>query len=246
MDLGLLLLSIGAASMTGTATLAYRDYHAWRALGPGGLPPTWRGWWRATRWRAMARSPFELRTLRKRSSDPSDVATLDDLRPRRGDRPRIGPHPVPHRQLSDHAPEHAKTMLRKAFDARVEADPERLMFARSHFEKHNEAVTLRPALCRHGDARRTRGEIGHIHPSDGSMHVVLSASDAIVVIERGWGQLHGLAGFALDLPLTYTLIYAPRDEQEAAIDGRILDAAISYMTGAGMPDRAEENPAATA
>ena len=40
----------------------------------------------------------------------------------------------------------------------------------------------------------THAEIGHMHPTDGSMHMILSPSDAKVVIESGWGELHGLAG----------------------------------------------------
>ena len=62
------------------------------------------------------------------------------------------------------------------------------------------------------------------------MHMILSPSDACHVIERGWGELHGLAGHAFDLPPTYTLIYAPRDDAEAATVMRMLDAAIAYMT----------------
>ena len=98
----------------------------------------------------------------------------------------------------------------------------------SHFEKHTAAVTLRPA-CRHGvDARLARGEIAHIHPSDGSIHMVLGPSDTRTVIERGWGERHGLAGIALGLPATYTLIYAPRDREEVDTIAAILDAAIAH------------------
>ena len=124
-----------------------------------------------------------------------------------------------------------RARLSAAFDARVAQDPGRLSYALSHFEKTNQAVTLQARLCRHTDARATHGEIAHIHPSDGSMHMVLSASDAAAVVERGWGERHGLAGVALGLPLTYTLIYAPRDEAEVRTDARILDAAVAYMAG---------------
>ena len=61
------------------------------------------------------------------------------------------------------------------------------------------------------------------------MHMILSPSDACTAIERGWGELHGLAGHAFDLPPTYTLIYAPRDDSEFASVMRILDAAVAYM-----------------
>ena len=143
---------------------------------------------------------------------------------------------MPHRQLTQRAPEAVRASLSAAFDARVAQDSGRIGYALSHFEKTTQAVTLQARLCRHADARASHGEIAHIHPSDGSMHMVLSASDAAIVVERGWGERHGLAGVALGLPLTYTLIYAPRDEAEVRTDLEILDAAIAYMTSvAGGP-----------
>ena len=48
---------------------------------------------------------------------------------------------------------------------------------------------------------------------------------------------------ALGLPLTYTLIYAPRDEAEVGVDAAILDAAITYMAGtAAAADHLQETP----
>lgn len=209
------------------------DYRQWRALGVGGLPQSWRGWLRTTLWRLRKNNPFDLEVLRARQGSPDDVATLAALPRRAGPRPRVAPHPVPHRQLTEHAPDAMRARLSVAFDARVAQDPGRLSYALSHFEKTNQAVTLQAQLCRHKDARATHGEIAHIHPSDGSMHMVLSASDAASVVERGWGERHGLAGVALGLPLTYTLIYAPRDEAEVRTSAAILDAAVAYMAGVG-------------
>lgn len=214
------------------AIWALDDYRRWRALGVGGLPPTWRGWLRMTRLRMRMKDPLDPAPLRARQGSPEDVAALRGLPERAGKRPRVAPHPVPHRQLTDHAPQALRAELKTLFDARVAADPVRLTYALSHFEKNHEAVTLRDHLCCHADARATHGEIAHIHPSDGSMHMVLSASDAGLVVERGWGERHGLAGVMLGLPLTYTLIYAPRDGSEVEIDGMILDAAVAYMANA--------------
>ena len=168
-----------------------------------------------------------------RQGSIEDVDTLAHLPERAGARPRVAPHPVPHRQLTDHAPPAVLARLVAAFDAAVEGDPERLRWAMSHFERNNRAVTLREGCCSHADALATRGEVAHVHPSDGSMHMVLSASDAARVVERGWGERHGLAGVAFGLPLTYTLIYAPRDAGEVEVDTAILGAALAYMTGAG-------------
>ena len=219
-----------AAAGAGVLAWAVADYRAWRALGPGGLPSTWRGWLTTTRLRLQKRDPLALDALLGLRGEPEDVATLADLTSRSGARPRVGPHPVPHRQLTDHAPSALRGALTDAFAARAEADADRLELVRSRFERHNLAVAARADLRRHPVAFSACGEAGHVHPSDGSMHMILSPSDACTAILRGWGELHGLAGHAFDLPPTYTLIYAPRDADEVASVMRILDAAIAYMT----------------
>jgi hypothetical protein len=213
------------------ALWARRDYMAWLALGPGGLPSTPRGWLRMTSLRLQARNPFDVTGLRGTTGRGHDRAVLVDLPMRSGQRPRVSPHPVPHRQLTDHASPMLKAALLQTFEDCVASDPASLDYALSHFEKNNRAVTLRRELCFHADAHAARGEIGHIHPTDGSMHMILSPSDASCVIERGWGELHGCAGRALDLPATYTLVYAPRDPTELAIVRSILDAAKNYIAG---------------
>ena len=222
----------GAIAGAGAGLLAWAvaDYRTWRALGPGGLPSTWRGWLTTTRLRLQMRDPLALEALQGLRGEPDDVETLADLPTRLGARPRVGPHPVPHRQLTDHAPPELRVTLADAFAARAAGDAERLELVRSRFEKHNLAVTARAGLRRHPVACSACGEAGHVHPSDGSMHMILSPSDACTAIARGWGELHGLAGHAFDLPWSYTLIYAPRNAEEVASVMRILDAAIAYMT----------------
>ncbi|HVR89688.1 MAG TPA: hypothetical protein VHG29_01170 [Novosphingobium sp.] len=222
----------GAIAGAGAGLLAWAvaDYRAWRALGPGGLPSTWRGWLTTTRLRLQMRDPRALEALQRLRGESHDVETLADLPSRLGARPRVGPHPVPHRQLTDHAPPELRETLAESFAARTAADAERLELVRSRFEKHNLAVTARADLRRHPVACAACGEAGHVHPSDGSMHMILSPSDACTAIARGWGELHGLAGRAFDLPPSYTLIYAPRNAEEVASVMRILDAAIAYMT----------------
>lgn len=189
----------------------------------------------------IKRDPLDLSVLRTGIGAPDDVRTLSDLPRRRGRRPRVGPHPVPHRQLDEHAPAAVLRSLEAVFDAKVAAEPSRLTYAQSYFEKHNRAVTLRCPECGHDDARATRGEVGHIHPSDGSMHMILGCSDAAAVIAAGWGERHGLAGVTLGLPLTYMLIYATRDAHEVDVVARILDAAVTHMVGAA-PTRIEIDP----
>lgn len=218
----------GAAGAVAAGLWAVGDYRRWRALGPGGLPATWRGWLTTTRLRLRTRDPLALEPLLARLGEAGDHLRLADLPPRAGERPRIAPHPVPHRQLDQRAGEAALAALRAVFERAVSSDTERLVFAQSWFEKRNRAVTAR--MCGCADAHASHGEIAHIHPADGSMHMILGPSDALAVIRAGWGERHGLAGIALGLPLTYTLIYAPRDERDVAAIERILAAAIAHMT----------------
>ena len=220
-----LLLGAGGIAAAGLGW-AIADYRAWRALGPGGLPGSPSGWWRMTRLRMAKRDPL---ACPPRDADAS-MATLEDLPYRRGARPRVAPHPVPHRQLDAHAPAPLIRTLQGTFENAACADPARLSMATSHYEKHNQAVTLGAPWRRHADARVAHGEIGHVHPSDGSMHMIVSPADARIVIERGWGERHGLAGVRLGLPSSYMMIYAPRDEADVSAVSSILGAAITYMT----------------
>ncbi len=208
---------------------AVGDYRAWRALGPGGLPPTWRGWLRTTRWRLVMQDPLALEPLERRRGGPADLSSLHDLPRRAGPRPRVAPHPVPHRQLTDVGSPALRSATSALLEEKVNADPARLELARSHFEKSIPAITLKAGMRHHADVCAACGEVGHVHPSDGSLHMIVSASDARAIIERGWGERHGLAGSHLGLPLTYLMIYAPRDEGELAVTSSILDAAIAYQ-----------------
>jgi len=65
------------------------------------------------------------------------------------------------------------------------------------------------------------------------MHVSLSPVDAKLVIERGWGQRFGLSGTVL--PVTYVMVYAPRQGEEEEGDlnvvERIVGAAVKFMLG---------------
>ena len=223
---GRLTLLIGAFAGAGVAAWAVRDYRQWRSLGPGGLPANWRGWLTTTRWRLTMRDALSVDGL----PEPSGQSRLAELPRRAGQRPRVAPHPVPHRQLDQHASPALLTALNACFDRAVAADPS-LIFAQSHFEKRHRAVTARSCGC--PDAVASHGEVAHIHPTDGSMHMILAPGDARAVIEAGWGERHGLAGVAMGLPPTYTLVYAPRDERQVATIGHILVAAIAHMTAIG-------------
>ena len=220
-----------SALVLGTATLAAvaaRDYKAWYALGAGGVPHNPRGWLLTTGLRTLKREPLSPKVYQRSIGEPADRSGLADLPRREGDRPKVAPYPIPHRQLDQPGDPAARDRVRDGFDEAVHADTS-VFWHLSGFEKHTNAVTVVPHLLTHATARQTHGELAHIHPGDGSMHMIFSPSDAATVLETGWGERHPLAG-RLRLPLTYLLIYAPRTQQDADATLMLLNASLAYMT----------------
>ena len=140
----------------------------------------------------------------------------------------IGVHPVPHRQLDQLPGAPTTQRIVATFDDLVNRRPDLLRYELSFFEKRNQAVFLRDPVSGHADAKASHGEIAHVHPSDGSMHMIFGAGDARVVMEAGWGECHPLAG-RLNLPDTYILVYPPRDANEMEMTRQLLEAAVSHM-----------------
>jgi hypothetical protein len=226
---GKLAAMIAGAGAAAAGVWVYRDYQKWLALGPGGLPYNCRGWMTTTRMRLQKCDPLDASALVDLPGAPLELGCLQDLPSRIGPRPSIGVHPVPHRQLDQLPDEAMKRCIEQLFDARVERERELVEYKLSYFEKWNYAVTLREPESGHADALASHGEIGHVHPSNGSMHMILNRADARTVIEHGWGERHPLAGVMLALPATYLLIYPPRDSDELEVTGRLLDVAIAHM-----------------
>ena len=72
-------------------------------------------------------------------------------------------------------------------------------------------------------------EIAHMHDSEGSLHLTLHPRDAAIVIERGWGERHPLAGrWLLE---GFMMIYAPKGEDELATVMEIVRAAAWWVGG---------------
>jgi hypothetical protein len=60
----------------------------------------------------------------------------------------------------------------------------------------------------------------------GSMHLCLTLQDAALVLEKGWGERHVLAGGdGAKVPRGLVLVYAPRTHDEIAVSLQILKAA---------------------
>ncbi len=74
-------------------------------------------------------------------------------------------------------------------------------------------------------------EFAHLHPlPDGSLHMTLPPDVREMVIARGWGIPHPLAGYPTVSPATM-LVYAPRDENERAVVKALVGAAERFARG---------------
>ena len=113
----------------------------------------------------------------------------------------------------------------------AKANPQTLELGPSKLEGGAPALFIREEIYtpNHSSARRSPREVFHVHcEAEGSCHAVLSAADAKIVLEKGWGERHGLSGRALGFPLGYVMIFAPRSVQEVKIIGMVARAAARY------------------
>lgn len=99
----------------------------------------------------------------------------------------------------------------------------------SRYEKHTDALWVRDDSDVYVLGKDVSREVSHVHnQTDYSAHVVLAPKDAVQVIQKGWGQFHGLAGKLL--PQAYVLLYSPRNDDEIDLLLEIVRASIGYMT----------------
>jgi hypothetical protein len=74
-------------------------------------------------------------------------------------------------------------------------------------------------------------EFAHLHPApDYSLHLMVPIDLADALIAAGWAELHPVARMGL-LPRTAVMVYAPRDDEEAALVARIVAASRAFALG---------------
>ena len=227
---GMQALTMSVALVACLALWVWHDYHEWKKLGRGAIPYNLKGWWIVRGFSLHTREPFSTRMYDSRLVDANEAARLPELPQRRGQRPRLGRHPVPHRQVTQMPDESIKQATRQLFDRFVQRRAAQVHYANSFYERNNPAVIVTDLQHAHPIVKLTQGEAAHWHPIDGSMHMIFSASDAKQIIEKGWGERHGLAGVPrYTLPDTYLMVYAPRNEQELGIIEQLLHAAVGHV-----------------
>ncbi len=208
----------------------YLDYQNWVALGPGGLPNTLEGFRTVKEYGNLMKDPLDLSPIMREINKPGDVSTLAGLPRRQGNKPKIAPFAIPHRQVDQHNDTLVRNRQKKIFDNQVSDKNFNLVYKMSYLERHSPGIFLNDSSAGNQTVLPvSHAEIGHIHPSDGSMHIILSPSDTKEVIEKGWGELHGLAGQDR-VAKTYLMIYSPRNEAELDITQNILLAAVKYAS----------------
>ncbi|KAF2193700.1 hypothetical protein K469DRAFT_691222 [Zopfia rhizophila CBS 207.26] len=207
------------------------DFKRWRALGTGGTPPTFRGYVKIKRW-----GYYNL----WRRNDLKDVSMLPtngpaylnhDLVPcRSGRRPTMTQWALPQRQWPEPITSEALERLNNLMKD----------FAAKHVKylRHGPSKTeggTGPAIYVLPDVKHINPlaskifyEVAHVHPSDHSLHVYLSALDARLVIQQGWGRRFPIDWLA---PASWIMVYAPRDEGDLEVIERIVKAAGLFATG---------------
>ncbi|EKG19270.1 hypothetical protein MPH_03133 [Macrophomina phaseolina MS6] len=211
-----------------TIYFIHRDYQSFLSLGAGGTPQNLTGYLRI-----KLLSLFALPNTRIPAPIPADLRQngyLTSLPPRAGPRPTVAGI-APHRQTSQRSPSPSTpyTSLVARIQALAQKPLNSLVEGTSCFEKHGTGLfSLRPLT------RTCRGEVCHVHGSDGSLHMTLYPADAKLVIERGWGERHPIARggfFARFVPKHFVMVYAPRDEDEVETVMRIVGAAVWWVSG---------------
>ncbi|KAJ5519908.1 hypothetical protein N7463_000361 [Penicillium fimorum] len=251
-----LTLALSAAALVVSTLIlpaAYRDYKLFISYGPGGVPNNALGWVlvRAL-FQPFGREMFSTDEYVRRieaaeghgkGNDGFLSLSEEQLGSRRGEeRPVVGPHVVPQRQLTQVPDEAIMEKFRTAFSAFGHRNQHLVKFQKSNLERHANGLFVADYIPVYGIAETMKREVAHIHSgNDHSVHVVLAPADCIKVIEAGWGQRHAFSGAPAmtflslgtrpNIPAEYVLIYAPRTEAEIEMVMQIVSAGVEFMTG---------------
>jgi hypothetical protein len=145
---------------------------------------------------------------------------------RPGPRPRTTPW-APHIQQDQNAPAGMQGMLAQ----RVFALPEVEEWPSTVAHPAERAIWLRDQIpAAPGDVFLGNREIGHFHPWDGSLHIVLDPQLAEAAVTAGWAEVHpvALAGLA---PRNRVMLYGPRNERESDTIFSLIAATVRHAAG---------------
>lgn len=210
-------------------TWSYYDYQSWVSLGKGGLPHHVGGWLTTTFYCFVGGDSMDMSGFENDIGKSWDLVVLEALEARSGTKPEIAPQPVPHRQITQVSNIVIKQLIRDRVEQISKNNSGLLSYKKSHTEKHNKALWARD-FGNINNHSGNEGEIAHVHTSEGSLHVILSPSDAKTVMKSHWGELHPLSSAGFMESNTYILIYAPRTIKEVNVIEQIVKASVMYTT----------------
>lgn len=207
-----------------TARAAWNDYKLYLSYGPGGLPYNVGGWMISNSLRFIGINPYDTKKVDGNTDKRVWLGEDWPKKRRAGGRPRVGPHPIPSRQLDQHttaemqkvrsipsqdAPlmldayqsdmslPHPLQKFLDEFSSLAKQNSDLVEVKQSQLENHTDAMFVLPDNTRF-PLEGVKRELAHIHgTSEYSAHVVLSPQDCKKVIESGWGELHMLSGVDL-------------------------------------------------
>jgi hypothetical protein len=214
------------------------DFHAWKAFGTGGTPPTWAGYWRMTNLRIGRLLLFggdDLRDASRLSGKGPRYLDPSSLSMRQGATPRIVSRTMPQRQVP-----YKPIEIQQGVSERLESlittvaakYPDRLELRPSKTEGGTAlAIYAKENLPTIKDVAKTDQilgtEIAHVHPAEGSLHVWLTEADAKTVVEKKWGMR-----FPLNfVDKGFIMIYSPRTIAEVEVAEMIVKAGVANVTG---------------
>ena len=221
-------LLVAAAVLAVFSFAVHKDYNDFKALGPGGTPSTVPGYLRI-----KFLGLFALRNPCKPARIPWCVHRgpyLSKLSKRHGARPTVRGI-APHRQINQKIDASTFASLRAAVVELADDPQNRLRAGTSCLEKYGPGLF---ALEPFNRTSHCNAELCHAHPSDGSLHVVLHPADVRLVLQRGWGERHPLSSggwLTRFIPEGFTMVYAPRNEQEVEVVQAIVKAAVWWVAG---------------
>ncbi|MCJ1288301.1 hypothetical protein MMC26_007656 [Xylographa opegraphella] len=212
----------------------YVDYCAWYALGPGGIPHNFAGY--VTQWLLSwiaVKNPRSITSLYFPNRTDLDKESFleGDLPEREGTRPKIATYVAPHRQLTDKSTAELEQLLGSSVRKIAEDNALITEIMPSILEGGSSpALSILESVYTesHLHVPRAPREVFHMHAGEGSAHGIYSWTDAVMIIEKGWGEMHGLSGQALGFPHSYLMIYAPRNAEEVKVVSMLARAAVRY------------------
>ncbi|KAK4164092.1 hypothetical protein QBC43DRAFT_211730, partial [Cladorrhinum sp. PSN259] len=222
------------------------SYGEYRDVAQPGKKPTVAGWLRVAFLVHLARVNV-LEPPRLKPTEEPYRGRIFALRKRRGPRPTVR-KVAPTRQVDQQASPAMFYRLVHMLRMYQFADAQTLQIKMSFLEDGIQALFWNVGDRSVGAINQREewgGEIAHVHATDSSLHVLLHPEDVKAVIEAGWGErhplcanekwffrflYHGLGEKPLPVPAGWTLIYAPRNNNELDTIRPIVAAAIWYAT----------------